>query len=171
MKYILTYVGLSDSDYRANGYSEAFLFDTLDEAKSYMKTLADNEKANCDDEEREYEILEDSEREFRMSWSCHSEQVRMQIHTVDEKGKREEKNLPTWNPATGLLSDGSWCSLDTDEEMWEYQSDANDDETYISGNYSTDDVCPDVVIDYDGCYELPDGVKAALITVGYTLDL
>ena len=81
-KYILTYVGLSDSDYRANGYSEAFLFDTLDDAKDYMRVLAANECMNCKDEEREYEILEDSEREFRMSWSCHGEQVRMQIHEL-----------------------------------------------------------------------------------------
>lgn len=104
MKYILTYVGLSDSDYRANGYSEPFLFDTLEEAKSYMETLADNEKANCEDEEREYEILEDSEREFRMSWSSQGEQVRMQIHTVQEETNKLSSEMHLFCETVAMLS-------------------------------------------------------------------
>lgn len=51
--------------------------------------------------------------------------------------------------------------------MWEYQSDLNDDDTYISGNYYCDG---DTVIDYDGVFELPQEVKIAL-SKRYKLDL
>ena len=81
-KFVLTYVGLSD-DYEANGYSEVFLFNTFDEAKEHMKTLSELERFECDTMGREYEILEDTEDEFRMSWSGHGEQIRLQIHEIN----------------------------------------------------------------------------------------
>ena len=79
--------------------------------------------------------------------------------------------LPTYDMETMLCSDGSWCDIDTDNGMWEYQSDANDDDTYMSGNFFTEDDDDSVVYDYDGCYELPKGVKAALLECGYRLDI
>lgn len=82
-KFILTYVGLSDSDYEANGYSEAFIFDTIEDARQHLKMLAESERFNCDDEGSEYEILKDTEDEYRMSWSGHGEQIRLQIHEVN----------------------------------------------------------------------------------------
>lgn len=85
--------------------------------------------------------------------------------------KEGEKPLPFFNDISGKMSDGSWVSIDTVCHSWEWQADADDDDTYISGNYEIDDVCNDCVVGYDGCYELPDGVKAALKAIGYTLDL
>lgn len=82
-KFILTYVGLSDSDYEANGYSNVFLFSTYEKAKERMKLLIKNECEYLKEEGREYEILEDTEDEFRMSWSGHGEQVRLQIHEIN----------------------------------------------------------------------------------------
>ena len=90
---------------------------------------------------------------------------------TDAIPQAEEKPLPYFTDIRGNLSDGSWVSIDCDNHSWEYQSDADDDDTYISGNYDIDDVCNDSVVGYDGCYELPAGVKAALKAVGYTLDL
>ena len=79
--------------------------------------------------------------------------------------------MPEWDSVTGCLSDGAWCAIDTDEQTWEYQSDATDDDTYISGSYGTDEDDEKTVTDYDGAYLLPSGVKAALKTLGYKLDL
>lgn len=81
--FILTYVGLSDSDYEANGYSDVFLFNTYEEAKERMKLLIKNECEYLKEEGHEYEILEDTEDEFRMSWSGHGEQIRLQIHEIN----------------------------------------------------------------------------------------
>lgn len=79
--------------------------------------------------------------------------------------------LPTWEASTGCLSDGSWCAIDTDDMSWEYQSDCDDDDTYVSGNFVLDDDDDKLVIDFDGCETLPKGVKAALIATGYRLEL
>lgn len=79
--------------------------------------------------------------------------------------------LPTWESCTGCLSDGSWCAIDKCDLTWEYQSDCDDDDTYISGSYTLDDDNEKIVIDYDGCEDLPKGVKAALIALGYRLEL
>ena len=78
--WVLTYVGLSDSDYEANGYSECHVCGTLEAAKEKMRQLRDAEIENCKAEGRDYEILEDETTELRMSWCCHGEQVRLEIH-------------------------------------------------------------------------------------------
>lgn len=78
--WVLTYVGLSDSDYEANGYSEVHVCGTLEAAKEKMRQLLDAEIENCKAEGRDYEILEDETTELRMSWCCHGEQVRLEIH-------------------------------------------------------------------------------------------
>ena len=83
----------------------------------------------------------------------------------------EGRCLPVWDKETLLLSDGSFCSIDTDNGTWEYQEDADDDDTYVSGSFITDDRDEDLVVDYDGIDELPKGVIAALIASGYKLDL
>lgn len=66
---------------------------------------------------------------------------------------------------------GEWLSIDTTDNTWEYQRDANDDDTYISGGYETDDERPMTIIDYDGAYDLPRAVKDALRRLGYFLDI
>ena len=53
-----------------------------------------------------------------------------------------------------------------DFEVWEYYR-AYDD-TYLSGGFTTEN---NVVVDYDGVFELPEEVQSALIKCGYTLDL
>ena len=60
-----------------------------------------------------------------------------------------------------------WVGIRKDSCSWEYQED-EDDESYLSGNFVVDGCC---VIDYDGCYELPNSVCLALTDLGYTLDL
>ncbi len=79
--------------------------------------------------------------------------------------------LPSFDATTGNLSDGSWCAIDGEEKSWEYQSDCNDDDTYISGNFITDDDDDKLVVDFDGSTELPKGVKAALLASGYKLGM
>lgn len=52
------------------------------------------------------------------------------------------------------------------DEVWEYQE-GDDSDSYLSGIYILDG---DTVIDYDGCFDLPDEVKIALGRL-YKLDL
>ena len=60
-----------------------------------------------------------------------------------------------------------WVGIWKSTWSWEYQED-DDDESYLSGNFVVDGCC---VIDYDGCYELPESVCLALTDLGYTLNL
>ncbi|MBQ9560577.1 MAG: hypothetical protein IJV08_11470 [Bacteroidaceae bacterium] len=73
--------------------------------------------------------------------------------------------------ATFTTVSGEWISVNTDDHTWEYQRDADDDETYASGGYQTDDDRPCTVIDYDGCFCLPFAVHDALRRLGYAIDL
>ncbi len=80
--YTVSYVGLSDSEYEANGYCETFVFRSQEKAEAKLKALRDAEIENCKAEGFDYEILEDEPMEFRMSWCCHGEQIR--IHIMDD---------------------------------------------------------------------------------------
>lgn len=66
---------------------------------------------------------------------------------------------------------GAWVSVhkggDTCEGSWEYQSDEDDGETYLNGMLWIED---GVVVDYDGCFELPEEVKIALEELGIRTD-
>lgn len=68
---------------------------------------------------------------------------------------------------TFLFDDGSWVAIDVEEGGWEFQEDADDEETYCSGNFQTDDDETWQVIDYDGIEELPSQVIRALEIIGY----
>lgn len=81
--YAVTYVGLSDSEYDADGYSEVAICDSLDKAKAKLKSWRDNEIADLEEQEREYEILQDEDNKCRISWCSHGEQVRIEIHEVE----------------------------------------------------------------------------------------
>lgn len=64
-----------------------------------------------------------------------------------------------------------WVDIDPENESWKYQN-GEDSESYASGNFYTDgidDTGRKVVVDYDGCYELPDAVQEALRKAGYDL--
>lgn len=81
--WCVTYVGLSDSEYKANGYSEVALYATKDAAKAKLKAWRDNEIAELKEQERDYEILEDEDDECRISWCGHGEQIRIEVHEVE----------------------------------------------------------------------------------------
>ena len=81
--YAITYVGLSDSEYHANGYSEVKLRSTAEDAKKCLAELRKAEIDNLIDEGREYSILEDEDDKCRISWCGHGEQIRLEIHEVE----------------------------------------------------------------------------------------
>ena len=81
--YVVTYVGLSDSEYDANGYSECKICKTKEDAKQKLKEWRDNEIECLKAEDREYEILEDEDDECRISWCGHGEQLRLEIHECE----------------------------------------------------------------------------------------
>lgn len=83
--WVVTYVGLSDSEYAANGYCECHVCGTLEAAKAKMQQLRDAEIENCKAEGRGYEILKDDPTEIRMAWCSHGEQVRLEIHEEEVK--------------------------------------------------------------------------------------
>lgn len=93
--FIVSYVGLSDSEYAANGYSEVKPFADKKSARDYMQTLANNEIQCCKGEERDYEILENKDDSFRMSWCSHGEQIRIEIHEdeIDIPGKARDRDI------------------------------------------------------------------------------
>ena len=83
--WVVTYVGLSDSEYAANGYCECHVCGTLEAAKAKMRQLRDAEIESCKAEGRGYEILKDDPTEIRMAWCSHGEQVRLEIHEEEVK--------------------------------------------------------------------------------------
>lgn len=80
--FIVSYVGLSDN-YDANGYNELHPYPNHGDAMMKFKSMRDNEIANCEDEGREYVILENTPTEFRMSWSGGDEEVRIYLKEVE----------------------------------------------------------------------------------------
>ena len=67
------------------------------------------------------------------------------------------------------FDNGAWVSLDVDGEYgsWEYQEDEDDEETYNEGGLWFEDK---ELVDYDGCFELPEEVKLALDDLGYRFE-
>ena len=80
--YAVSYVGLSDNDYDANGYSNVALYPDMDAAKAKLKQWRDNEIAELKQNGMHYELLEDTPENCRISWCGHGEQVRIEIHEV-----------------------------------------------------------------------------------------
>lgn len=80
--WIVSYVGLSDSEYNANGYCETAVFDNYHKAKRKFEEWKKAEMDNCRDEGREFEILQDEGEDFRMAWSGYGEQIRLHIRKV-----------------------------------------------------------------------------------------
>lgn len=62
---------------------------------------------------------------------------------------------------------GESVGFDFQSLWWEYLKDPEDPETYMSGCLVLED---DTIIDYDGCYELPQAVMTCL-ALHYKLDL
>ncbi len=61
---------------------------------------------------------------------------------------------------------GAWVKLDIDGEYgsWEFQEDEDDEETYSEGGLWFEGM---ELVDYDGCFELPEEVAAAIKELGY----
>ena len=78
--WVVTNVTLSDSEYQANGYSYVKVFDSFEKAEQQKKQWADAEIELCNNEERDYEVLQDEPSCFRMGWAGNTEQIRIQIH-------------------------------------------------------------------------------------------
>lgn len=78
--FTVSYVGLSDTEYKANGETKVFVFATMEEAKQKVSELRKEEIEHLTEEERNFEILEDGDDEVRISWSGHGEQVRIEVH-------------------------------------------------------------------------------------------
>jgi len=84
------------------------------------------------------------------------------------------QNKTTKETATEFNFDnGAWVKVDTfDEDVnengadYEYMVD-DDEETYISGCLEFDS---NVLIGFDGCYELPQEVVTAVADLGYQID-
>ena len=91
---------------------------------------------------------------------------------TDNIPDNEDKGTPTlMKTATFITVGNQWLCINTEDHTWEYQDDVDDDETYVSGGYETDDDRPCTVTGYDGCFDLPYAVKEALRNLGYALEL
>lgn len=62
---------------------------------------------------------------------------------------------------------GQWARIEVEEHTFEYMEDEEDDETYVSGGFVTDGT--NLIIDYDGVYELPALVKRGFEILSYDL--
>ena len=79
--YVVTYVGLSDSDYNANGRCEVNVFLSIEDAQCFLKKCKEDEIKYLKEEQREYEILEDLPDKCHLSWAFYGEQVIIEIHS------------------------------------------------------------------------------------------
>lgn len=68
----------------------------------------------------------------------------------------------TREKAKYIFENGSEVVLFLQEEIWEYSRDQDDD--YISGTYVVEN---NAIIDWDGCFELPEEVMLAFIHYGF----
>lgn len=87
--FVVTYVGLSDTEYDANGYSEVSVCTTLEDAKKKLASWKAEEIGHLVDEKRDYEILEGEDDYCRISWCSHGNQVILEVHPaieIDLKG-------------------------------------------------------------------------------------
>lgn len=66
------------------------------------------------------------------------------------------------------FDNGAWACVyagyEDGDGSWEYQSDEDDAETYSEGGLWFEDK---TLVDYDGCYDLPEEVQLALKELGY----
>ena len=69
------------------------------------------------------------------------------------------------------FDNGAWVCVYAGYEdgtgSWEYQSDEDDEETYSEGGLWFEGR---ELVDYDGCFELPEEVKLALQELGFKME-
>lgn len=66
-----------------------------------------------------------------------------------------------------LTMAGQWACINLLEQIFEYAEDEDDVETYVCGSFTTDGT--NLIIDYDGVYELPALVKRGFKILSYDL--
>ena len=103
-----------------------------------------------------YRTLSDYSNEYPELWNLYRTFISI---------KPSRENKPN-NPKGKTYDNGEWVCIDENEQGWEYQPN-NDPETYVSGSFTLDEYADKKVIDYDGCFELPQMVIAALTELGY----
>ena len=75
--------------------------------------------------------------------------------------KKQEKKATEFN-----FDNGAWVKIhnaDGEYGSWEFQADEDDEETYSEGGLWFEGK---ELVDYDGCYELPEEVRMALTELG-----
>ena len=86
--------------------------------------------------------------------------------------KITEKKVRNERSTEYKFDNGAWVCVYTGYEdgtgSWEYQSDEDDEETYSEGGLWFEDK---TLVDYDGCYELPEEVVMAVTELGFNVDL
>lgn len=94
-------------------------------------------------------------------------------HTLRKRLLSYRKALlekPSLESVEVKTKDGQWCSVDLQEEVFEYQQDLDDEESYVSGSFSID--CQKVEgyyvsEEFHGKFELPPLVKRTMELLGY----
>lgn len=76
---------------------------------------------------------------------------------------KQEKNR--YGATEFWFDNESWCSVNVEEECFEFQDDPNDGETYFEGCLEFDE-SKTTLEGYDGCYELPEEVVMACKELG-----
>ncbi len=126
--YVVNYVGLSENEYDANGYTNNKVCSTLDAAKAKMKEWRNQEIEHLKNEGNDYEILEDEDDECRISWCGGSEQLRLSVNKVEI-----EPNTTISDDNDESTDDVMYCPYCGSENI-EWMSDAfgtmGDTETY-----------------------------------------
>lgn len=105
-----------------------------------------------------YKLLSDYSKKYTCVWLLYRKLAQI----------KPSKNSILFYPGHTFPS-GEWVKIDRAGQTWEYQPDPDDDETYISGGFQTDDHDRFKVIDYDGCFELPKAVYDGLASLDYDL--
>ena len=82
--------------------------------------------------------------------------------------KITEKKIKNERVTEFKFDNGAWVCIcaghEDDSGSWEYQSDEDDEETYYEGGLWFEGK---ELVDYDGCFELPEEVAVAIKELGY----
>lgn len=81
--FILSYIGLSDSDPDGNGYNEVKAFRNYQDARERMQLYIKSELEQIEEMGYEPNVLEDEEDFYHVTWAQDTEQVIIRIQEVE----------------------------------------------------------------------------------------
>lgn len=87
--WVVTHVTLSSNESKVNGVTKSKIFSDYDEAKDMLKKWAEEEKQLCEEENRDFFVMNNEPALFRMAWSGFSEQVRININLAYYENKEQ----------------------------------------------------------------------------------